>query len=76
MLPASAVKYAGGTERHTLVSWLSGNLHISFLAPKRIRLNSGPLSRCRRHKTAINNKKSHTVGIVLGKRKPLVVGYL
>lgn len=50
----------GGTERRTLPSWLSGNLHISFLAPKRIRFNSGPLSRCHRRKTAINNKKSHT----------------
>lgn len=61
-LTASTVKFAGGTERRTLVLQLSGNLHTSFLAPKRIGFNSGPLSRCHRHKTAINNQKSHTVG--------------
>lgn len=76
VLPASTRKCAGGIERHTPASWLSGNLHISFLAPKRIRFNSGPLSHCHRHKTAINNKKSHTVGIGLGRRKPLIISYL
>lgn len=60
VFPASTVEDAGGTERHPLGSWLSGKLHISFLAPKRISFNSGPLSRCHRHKTAINNEKSHS----------------
>lgn len=61
----------GGTERRMLPSCLSGNLHISFLAPKRIRFNSGPLSRCHRRKTAINNKKSHTqLESSLGEERP------
>lgn len=61
----------GGTERHMLPLWLSGNLHISFLAPKRIGFNSGPLSRCHRCETAINNKKSHTqLELSLGEERP------
>ena len=70
VLPASTVEDAGGTERHPLGSWLSGKLHISFLAPKRISFNSGPLSRCHRHKTAINNEKSHRSELCLGEESP------
>lgn len=51
--------------------------HITLLlAPKRIRFNSGPLSCCRRHTTAITTKKWHAVGTVLGRRKPSIISYL
>lgn len=53
-----------------------GTLHITFLAPKRIRFNSGPLSHCHRHTTAINTEKWCTVGTVRERRKPLIISYV
>lgn len=50
-----------------------GTLSITFLAPKRIRLNSGPLCHCHRHASATNSKKWHTFGAVCGRRKPLMI---